>query len=137
MATRIRNRKPYHQWIIDHKEEILALPNKERTDYVMNKLKTKLNLDMKRYNVYQLLYRNGLIKHKDEVIVFDTTTKPKSSDELTYEEVVSASEPDTSLSASDAISGGPVDEQYLHQRIYEMFGIYCPIEEDDPFGYGE
>ena len=129
MATRIRNRKPYHQWIIDHKEEILALPNKERTDYVMNKLKTELDLDMKRYNVYQLLYHNGLIKHKDKVIVFDATlsaTALPTSDTTTESE----SEP-------DAISGGPVDEQYLHQRIYEMFGIYCPIEEDDPFGYGE
>ena len=119
MATRIRNRKPYHQWIIDHKEEILALPNKERTDYVMNKLKTELDLDMKRYNVYQLLYRNGLIKHKDEVIVFDATTKSKPEQE------------------QDAISGGPVDEQYLHQRIYEMFGVYCPIEEEDPFACGD
>ena len=115
MATRIRNCKNYHQWIIDHKDEILALPNKERTDYVMNKLKTELDLDMKRYNVYQLLYRNGLTKHKDEVMAIDMTTKPEQ----------------------DAISGGPVDEQYLHQRIYEMFGTYCPIEQEDPFAYGE
>ena len=67
--------------------------------------------------IYQLLYRNGLIKHKHEPEIETTET--------------------TTDEAQDAISGGPVDEQYLHQRIYEMFGVYCPIEEDDPFAYGE
>ena len=59
-----KNKKPYHQWVLDHKDEILALPNKDRTDYVMSKLKDELNLEMKKYNVYQLLYRNGMINHK-------------------------------------------------------------------------
>ena len=123
MATRIRNRKNYHQWILDHQDEILALPNKERTDYVMSKLNDELGVEMKRYNVYQLLYRNGLIKHKHEpeIETTDTTTDATDATDETQ----------------DAISGGPVDEQYLHQRIYEMFGVYCPIEEEDPFGYGE
>ena len=59
-----KNKKPYHQWVLDHRDEILALPNKDRTDYVMSKLKDELNLEMKKYNVYQLLYRNGMINHK-------------------------------------------------------------------------
>ena len=79
MSTRIRNRKNYHQWILDHQDEILALPNKERTDYVMSKLNDELGVEMKRYNVYQLLYRNGLIKHKNKSepeieIATETTT---------------------------------------------------------------
>jgi hypothetical protein len=100
MATRIRNRKNYHQWILDHQDEILALPNKERTDYVMSKLNDELGIAMKRYNVYQLLYRNGLTKHKDEpefvIATTDTTTDINE-------------EP-------DAISIGPVEAQYLHQK---------------------
>ena len=73
---------------------------------------------MKSYNVYQLLYLNGLINHKNEQPVKETVSE-------------------TTTDEPDAISGGPVDEQYIHQRIYEIFGIYCPIEEEDPFGYGE
>ena len=121
MSTRLRNRKNYHQWVLDHKDEILALPNKQRTDWVLTKINDELGVEMKRYNVYQLLYRNGLIKHKHEpeIETTDTTTDEKTDE------------------TQDAISGGPVDEQYLHQRIYEMFGVYCPIEEEDPFGYGE
>ena len=60
-----KNKKNYHQWVLDHKDEIFSLPNNERTDYVMGKLKDELNLEMQRYNVYQLLYRNGLINHKN------------------------------------------------------------------------
>ena len=118
MSTRIRNRKNYHQWILDHKDEILALPSKQRTDYVISKFKDELNLEMKRYNVYQLLYRNGLITHEQLV------PTPIEVSETTTEE-------------PDAISGGPVDEQCLHERIYELFGVYCPIEDEDPFSYGE
>ena len=132
MATRIRDRKNYHQWVLDHKNEILALPNKQRTDWVLTKLNDELNLEMKRYNVYQLLYRNGLINHKNEPML----TREAQEQEQSIQEIVT----DTTTDESEdriAISGGPVDEQYLHQKIYEMFGVYCPIEEEDPFGYGE
>ena len=111
--------------VLYHIDEICSLPNNERIDYVMTKLKDELNLEMKKYNVYQLLYRNGLIKHKHEPEI-------ETTDTTTLTEAI-----DTTQDEPDAISGGPVDEQYLHQRIYEMFGVYCPIEEEDPFGYGE
>ena len=124
MATRIRNRKNYHQWILDHKDEILTLPNKQSTDWVLTKLNDELNLEMKRYNVYQLLYSNGLINHKNETV---QAPEPEVVTETTIEE----------SEDGIAISLGPVDEQYIHQRIYEIFGIYCPIEDEDPFGYGE
>ena len=80
MTTRLRNRKNYHQWVLDHKDEILALPNKQRTDWVLTKINDELNLEMKRYNVYQLLYRNGLIDHKnDKITVYELLEKFKIS----------------------------------------------------------
>ena len=98
---------------------------------------------MKRYNVYQLLYRNGLINHKNEQPV-QITTESELTREAQEPERLPSHEmqpvTDTTTDESEdgiAISGGPVYEQYLHQRIYEMFGVYCPIEEEDPFAYGE
>ena len=131
MTTRLRNRKNYHQWVLDHKDEILALPNKQRTDWVLTKLNDELNLEMKRYNVYQLLYRNGLIKHKSDTIEVEPTT------ETTTDEAQDTNSETTTEEAQDAISRGPADEQYIHQKIYEMFVVYCTIEEEDPFAYGE
>ena len=135
MATRLRNRKNYHQWVLDHKNEILALPNKQRTDWVLTKLNDELNIELKRYNVYQLLYRNGLINYKNDPI---QTQEQPETECLRSHEMQPVTETTTDESEDGiAISGGPVDEQYLHQRIYEMFDVYCPIEEEDPFGYGE
>ena len=129
MATRLRNRKNYHQWVLDHKDEILALPNKQRTDWVLTKLNDELNLEMKRNNVYQLLYRNGLINHKSDLHNEQTQV-------LTLTQPIDVTET-TTTEEPVAISGGPVDEQYLHEVIHDMFGVYCPIEEEDPFSYGE
>ena len=63
-----KNKQPYQVWVLNHRDEIVALPNNDRTDYVMNKLKDELNIEMKRSNVYQLLYRNGMINHKLDFI---------------------------------------------------------------------
>ena len=77
-----KNKKPYHQWILDHRDEIIALPNNERTDYVMSKLKDELNLEMKKYNVYQLLYRNGMINHRfAHLVPVETTTNSSIADD--------------------------------------------------------
>ena len=131
MAHRVRSRKNYHQWILDHKDEILSMPNKDRTDWVMNKFKVELGLDMKRYNVYQLLYRNGLINHKNEIEIITTSTTDEILRQSRNENI------DSTQEESDAISLGPCDEEYLHQKIFELFGVYCPIEDEDPFGYGD
>ncbi len=90
-----KNKKPYHQWVLDHRDEILALPNKDRTDYVMSKLKDELNLEMKKYNVYQLLYRNGMINHKFIQItpVATTETTVESDSESESEDLVFRNEP--------------------------------------------
>ena len=134
MAHRVRSRKNYHQWILDHRDEVLSMPNKDRTDWVMNKFKVELGLDMKRYNVYQLLYRNGLINHKNEIEIISTST----TDEVLGQSRTDDSNQDIDSNQElDAISLGPCDEEYLHQKIFELFGVYCPIEDEDPFGYGE
>ena len=61
----------------------------------MGKLKDELNLEMKRSNVYQLLYRNGMINHKldflkpaPDIETTDTTTEEvpsEDTDEVTFE----------------------------------------------------
>ena len=53
--------KEWRIWLNNHKDEILALPQKERIDYVFNHLNEDLNLDKSRYSIYQLLYRNGYV----------------------------------------------------------------------------
>ena len=68
----------------------------------MSKFKDELNLDMKRYNVYQLLYRNGLINHKNETI---------QEQEQPIQEPVTETTTDDSEDGI-AISLGPVDEQW-------------------------
>ena len=118
-----KNKKNYHQWVLDHKSEILELPSKQRTDYVMGKLNDELNLNMQRYNVYQLLYRNGLINHKHD--------KPALADnpiEIDTATTIPETNPKTMLDDDGnvvAISLGPCNEEYLSRRIYEMFGVKC------------
>ena len=63
-----KNKSNYHQWVLSHKDEILALPNKYRTNYALDHMNEELNLNMTRYKVYQLLYRNGLINHKPDYV---------------------------------------------------------------------
>ena len=59
--------KPYQIWVNNHKDEILNIESKKRTDYVHEHLNNDLNLNMSKYEIYQLLYRNMLIdrKHKN------------------------------------------------------------------------
>ena len=59
--------KPYQIWVNNHKDEILNIESKKRTDYVHEHLNNDLNLKMSKYEIYQLLYRNKLIdrKHKN------------------------------------------------------------------------
>ena len=90
-----KNKKPYHQWVLDHRDEILSLPNKDRTEYVMGKLKDELNLEMKKYNVYQLLYCNGMINHKFIQIAPEATseTTVETDSESDSEDLVIRNEP--------------------------------------------
>ena len=125
-----KNKKNYHQWVLDHKTEILELPSKQRTDYVMGKLNDELNLNMQRYNVYQLLYRNGLINHKHDKPIPTPVVAP----EVAVNEMdTSTTIPETMLDDDGnvvSISLGPCNEEYLSRRIYEMFGVICNDNDD-------
>ncbi len=59
-----KGKKPYQQWIIEHKEDILKQETKNRVDYVFQNMNKELNLNMSIKSIYQLLYRNDLIDHK-------------------------------------------------------------------------
>ena len=67
--TKSRNRyvkkgpKPYQQWLNEHRDEVLATPSKDRTEYVKTHLHSDINIDMPLPKVYQLLYRNNMIEH--------------------------------------------------------------------------
>ena len=58
--------KPYTLWIINHKDEIMNIPSKDRADYVYNNLNNDLNLNKSKYDIYQLLYRNKMIEPRSE-----------------------------------------------------------------------
>ena len=136
-----KNKKPYHQWVLDHRDEIIALPNNERTDYVMSKLKDELNLEMKKYNVYQLLYRNGMINHRFAHLVPVETTESTVNDELHSETSESDSE---SYSEDLVFRNEPCN---FRETLCNFFGpkllekiTFIDNSEDsseEPFGYGE
>ena len=44
--------KPYTLWIINHKDEIMNIPSKNRADYVYNNLNNDLNLNKSKYDIY-------------------------------------------------------------------------------------
>lgn len=91
----VKKEKPlYRQWIDTHKDQIISLEPKLRTDYVHK----HLNEDLKREapstwknksqkEIYQLLYRTGLINHKqviqDPNITISTTVTQMTNDVLT------------------------------------------------------
>ena len=130
-----KNKKPYQQWVLNHRDEIVALPNNDRTDYVMNKLKDELNLEMKRSNVYQLLYRNGMINHKldflkpDPVIeTTETTTEVPCEDTETF-----VTEP-CNFRERLILFFGP---KLLEKITFIDNSDEYEDSSEDPFGYGE
>ena len=72
--------KPYQIWVNNHKDEILNIESKKRTDYVHEHLNNDLNLKMSKYEIYQLLYRNKLIDRKHKNIHSDDNNDIHSND---------------------------------------------------------
>ena len=61
----VKKEKPdYRKWIDTHRDEILTLEPKTRTDFVYKHLNEDLKLNKSQKEIYQLLYRTGLINHK-------------------------------------------------------------------------
>ena len=84
----VKKEKPlYRQWIDTHKSQIISLEPKLRTDYVHKHLNEDLKLNKSQKEIYQLLYRTGLINHKqviqDPNVTVSTTITQMSNDVLT------------------------------------------------------
>ena len=131
-----KNKKNYHKWVLEHRDEIITLPNKDRTDYVMGKLKDELNLEMKRSNVYQLLYRNGMINHKLDFLKPDPVIE---TTETTTEEVPSE---DTETFITEPCNFRERLIQFFGPKLLEKITFIDNSDEyedssKDPFGYGE
>ena len=61
-----KGKRNYHKWVLDHKDEILAIQNNnERVNWVMKNLNDELKLNMDHNKIYQLLYRNDMITHRN------------------------------------------------------------------------
>ena len=56
--------KDYKKWIDEHKDEIINIESKKRTDYVYEHMNHDLNINKSKYEIYQLLYRNKMIERK-------------------------------------------------------------------------
>ena len=83
----VKKEKPdYRKWIDSHREEILLLEPKTRTDYVYQHLNEDLKLNKTQKEIYQLLYRSNLINHKpvleDPKISASTTITQLTNDIL-------------------------------------------------------
>ena len=83
----VKKEKPlYRQWIDSHRDQILSLEPKLRTDYVHKHLNEDLKLNKSQKEIYQLLYRTGLINHKqviqDPNVTVSTTITQMSNDVL-------------------------------------------------------
>ena len=63
--------RPWKIWLNEHSAEFIHMSSNDRIDYVFNHLNADLNLNKSRYDIYQLLYRNNLLKpsedHPDQV----------------------------------------------------------------------
>ena len=75
-----KGKKPHQLWIDEHKEDILKLPQKDRVDYVYQKMNSELKTNMTIKAVYQLLYRNNIIEHKKSTKVIKTKAEKNNED---------------------------------------------------------
>lgn len=75
-----KGKKPYQLWVEEHKNEILELPQKDKVDYVFQKMNEELKTNMSLKSVYQLLYRNDLIEHKKTTKVITTKAEKNNED---------------------------------------------------------
>ncbi len=83
----VKKEKPnYRIWIETHKSQILSLEPKLRTDYVYKHLNEDLKLNKSQKEIYQLLYRSGLVNHKqviqDPNVTVSTTVTQMTNDVL-------------------------------------------------------
>ena len=75
-----KGKKPYQLWVEEHKDEIMRLPQKDKVDYVFQKMNEELKTNMSIKSIYQLLYRNDLIEHKKKSKVITTEAEKNNED---------------------------------------------------------
>ena len=107
--------------IDEHKDEILNVESKKRTDYVHEHLNNDLNLSKTKYKIYQLLYRNKLIDKKVKIDSSSSSSENNLNIPITISEITSQL---SSLTKSD------YNPQFIQTTIKQYINIMNKINED-------
>ena len=107
--------------IDEHKDEILTVESKKRTDYVHEHLNNELNLSKTKYKIYQLLYRNKLIDKKVKIESSSSSSENNLNILITISEITSQL---SSLIKSD------YNPQFIQTTIKQYINIMNKINED-------
>ena len=107
--------------IDEHKDEILNVESKKRTDYVHEHLNNDLNLSKTKYKIYQLLYRNKLIDKKVKIESSSSSSENNLNILMTISDITSQL---SSLTKSD------YNPQFIQTTIKQYINIMNKINED-------
>ena len=113
--------KNYQKLIDEHKDEILNVESKKRTDYVHEHLNNDLNLSKTKYKIYQLLYRNKLIDKKVKIDSSSSSSENNLNILMTISDITSQL---SSLTKSD------YNPQFIQTTIKQYINIMNKINED-------
>lgn len=113
--------KNYQKLIDEHKDEILNVESKKRTDYVHEHLNNELNLSKTKYKIYQLLYRNKLIDKKVKIDSSSSSSENNLNILITISEITSQL---SSLTKSD------YNPEFIQTTIKQYINIMNKINED-------
>ena len=107
--------------IDEHKDEILNVESKKRTDYVHEHLNNDLNLNKTKYKIYQLLYRNKLIDKKVKIDSSSSSSENNLNILMTISDITSQL---SSLTKSD------YNPEFIQTTIKQYINIMNKINED-------
>ena len=113
--------KNYQKLIDEHKDEILNVESKKRTDYVHEHLNNDLNLNKTKYKIYQLLYRNKLIDKKVKIESSSSSSENNLNIPITISDITSQL---SSLTKSD------YNPEFIQITIKQYINIMNKINED-------
>ena len=116
-----KGHKNYQKWIDEHKDEILNVESKKRTDYVHEHLNNDLNLSKTKYKIYQLLYRNKLIDKNVKIDSSSSSSENNLNIPITISEITSQL---SSLTKSD------YNPEFIQTTIKQYINIMNKINED-------
>ena len=116
-----KGHKNYQKLIDAHKDEILNVESKKRTDYVHDHLNNDLNLSKTKYKIYQLLYRNKLIDKKVKIDSSSSSSENNLNILMTISDITSQL---SSLTKSD------YNPEFIQTTIKQYINIMNKINED-------